>query len=794
MTARTIFIALLLYALPSHSQTIDTLSGRFISRKGEPLFGNVLVLAPGDSSLIKTANVQHGTFRLTGIGRERILVKFTSVLFKDTVITVSYDGKRHMNLGTIYIDERSNTLNEVRIAARAPAVRQTANGNTEVRVAGTMLASSNSATEMLSRLPNVTLDEGGQARVAGKGEALLYLNGKLITPERLSAVPPSQIVRIDVIANPSAKYDAAGRAVINIITQANTAQGFLGKFSQQVTSSPFAGTNANTLLDLSLAHGKWSLAGNYGLLAGNEREMLHTIRNRPQPDVYLNSDLTTNWRRRFAAYHQYGMGIGYNWSARTNASLDYNGNNNHLGGTIGSDNLLATTAGESNYNSQTAKNDKRHHHNLTFNFNKILDSLGSGLFLGSQYADYRTIVRDEIKEHNRTGTQTMLGDLKSHFDQQITISSTQLDGTKFFNAAHRLEAGAKFSYVNTGAGTRFFISDRPDGEYVEDDGRSNHFRYREKITAAYASYNGKAGKLNITAGMRGEWTNYQLRTLDGNATVGRNNYVNLFPSMLLSWSGKAVKWRTSYTARISRPRYETLNPSVVYQDPLTTIEGNPYLMPEKTRAFEAGVSYRTFDLKMVYSHTIDPMSGGALRGSTPNSYVLKRFNIDKSDNYAILLSGNIERGKWSSSNTISWSYTREVDRKHGFDLYPSKPQWYLYTNHTFAVNRTLQLLLLAWYQGEEYSGLFYRRSRANVTLGVSQSLLNNQLKLSMSANDIFDQSAYVGNYRVGQTDIYYKRKYTLNYFRATMTYSFGNLKQSTFKNKATGSAETGRAN
>lgn len=135
--------------------------------------------------------------------KEGELIKTTTLPAQDSVTIKNLDD---------------NQLNEVVIKSQASLLKNTSGGNTEVRVANTLLATSTSVNELLGRIPNVVVAEG-QISVLGKGEAIIYLNGVLINYERFAAIPVSQILKIEVIANPSSKYDAEGKAVINIVTK-----------------------------------------------------------------------------------------------------------------------------------------------------------------------------------------------------------------------------------------------------------------------------------------------------------------------------------------------------------------------------------------------------------------------------------------------------------------------------------------------------------------------------------------------------------------------------------------------
>lgn len=790
-----IFLALFAAPILVHAQTIRSVSGRAINAKNETFAGNVLALSVRDSSVIKAATFEKGSFTLTDINQQEVIVQLTSLQFQDTMIRVRYSGKQDIDLGNILTGEAFAQLNEVRITSRTPFIRQTANGNMEVNVANTILATSNSVNEILSRAPGVIVSEDGQAQVIGKGEAIIYQNGKRITSEQMAAIPVSQITKIEIIGNPSSKYDAEGKAVINITTKMNTDEGIRGNVSQQITVSDFAGTSTNTSLNMSFAKNRFSMTGNYGMRAGKEREFLYTVRNRPKQDEYLNSELTTDWQRQFNTYNNYGLGAQYDFSEKTNISLAYSGNRDHLGGNIISKNNITSNSGESSYSSNIAKNETRYNHSVILNFNRITDSLGSAFFAGSQYSYYNAGVKDFIDETGKVNSSTAYRFLKNNMNQAISISGTQADYSKVFNTTTKLESGAKFSYVTNVSGTGFLISDTRNGDFLPDTGLSNKFRYTERVAAAYISYYTRLGsRINFNAGVRGEWTNYELNTTAGNGQLISNNYFNWFPNLQVDMPVSAkLKLRASYIARITRPRYQAINPTVIYQDPFTTIEGNPNLTPEKIHAFEAGAAYRKFDLRLGYSYTGNAFGGGAIRGNTPSSYVLKNFNIHSRHHYFATLARSFNIKGWSSVNTLNLQYRKEIDDEYNFVMRKPRPQVYFYTSNTIQVKKLFTIQLLAWYLGKEYSGLFYRNSRATITAGIEKNFFKNSFKLNFTANDIFYQSANSGDYNVGETGIYFHRSYTTRYFRLTVTYNFGRLKKLAYRTRATGQAENNRA-
>jgi hypothetical protein len=765
---KSTLLFLCLFAGSSVYAQVKSISVKVADAKGNPLAGNFLLTDTG-SHPVKNSSF-NGNITISDLNHTQLRLKLSSLTFKDTIVNIMYTGKTNVNLGTIVPMEYSTTLGQVTITSSPQLIRYSNNGNLEVNVAGTILASSSSINEILSRTPGVTVNEG-VISLQGKGEAIIYLNGTLVPAERLASIPTSQITKIEVIANPSARYDAGGRAVINITTKAPGGSGLSGRVSQHLTASNFAGTNANSFVDLGYTKNKLSLSANIALLKGSGRELLYTIRNRPDTSDYLNSELTTDWKRNFNAYATYGASARYRFSPESVLSLAYSGNRDHLGGTVDSKNRITTLTTDNTYGSSIDRDELRKNNTIITDFTKNTDTLGSGVFFSVQYSGYRTDNEDQIKEFGGTAPRY----LQNTFSQRLNIAAIQADRTKYFSKDLKLETGLRLSTVSNNSDTRFFISNNPEGPYQPDTTLSSVFDYNETIAAAYASFSAKAGKLGINLGVRSELTSYKLSTSAGKGQDFSKDYLNFFPNLQLEFPlQNENKLRLSYNARITRPRYQALNPFVTYQDAFTTVEGNPNLIPEKAHAFEAGANFKNTQVKIGYTYTVDPLGGAALRGSTPESYVLKSINISSDHTFLASITKPFAIGdRWQSINTASITYGRTFDDQYGYVTGKVRPQAYLYTSNTFNLNHSIKLLLLAWYLGERYYGIRHDDKRSIVTAGIEKSFVQNKLKLGLTANDIFNRSIAEGDYNVGKTLVYYNRRYGNNYLRLTATYKFG---------------------
>ncbi|WP_310557608.1 TonB-dependent receptor domain-containing protein [Flavobacterium sp.] len=784
---------LFFFSVLSNSQTINSITAKVTNSNKELLFGNVLVLSSIDSTFIKGNSFLDGKFLVGNLNNEEIILKLTSLEFEDTFLKVKYKGKAVIDLGVIEVKMRSSLLDEVKIAVKNPTIIQKANGTVEVKVSNTLLSESNSLNEILSKTPGIILD-GNSVSIFGKGQAIIYLNGRRITDEQFASIPVSQIDKIEVISNPSAKYEAEGRAVLNIKTKKNSDDGYNGSIKQNTSYSNYAGFNTFTSSDLNYKYGKFSLLGNYSIQSGKDREVLKTTRKREAQNEFFNSNLKTEWNRDLNNYSNYGVGLQYEINDKSYISAEYNGFLEKLGGNQISFNQITTNSGLGLYTSDIKKDNTTYNNSISVNYNSVLDTLGSSLFIGTQYVIYSYNINDLIDE-KREESLTSFNVLKNLTNFKIAFSNAQLDFTKAFKNDDMIEIGARISNASNNSVLDFFTSTNGQN-FTQVDLLSNSFRYEETIAATYINYKGKwNSKINYSVGLRTETTDYLLIVESEKKLQSiAKNYWNAFPSASLNIKlSDELSLNTSYSSRINRVQYRALNPNLIYQDPFTSIQGNPDLVPEKAHSIEMNTKYKSYSLKIGYDYSTDPINGAALRGSEPNSYVLKGINLKNRNNYFLTISKSFSTDWLTSTNNLSFNYTDLKDDQFNFQILTPQPQLYLYTNTTFKIPNLFNIELLAWYLGEKYSGLYYDRSRWNITIGLEKSFLNKSLKCRLIANDIFHTAFPSGDYNVGETQIYYNRKFNTNYLRLALSYNFGKLTKTTYKKKATGESENSRA-
>ena len=299
--------------LPSliFSQPFNTVKGQITGEGGQMMSANVLALRSADSSLIKGDFFIDGIFELTELQSEEVIIKLSSIEFDDIFLNVAFKENTNIDLGVIEVKNAQIQIDEVVVSGKRPTVIQRSNGTLEVQIENTTLSASTSINEVLSKSPDVLVDEDGNVSVFGKGNAIIYLNNKRITQNQLGLISPSNIKRIEIIRNPSAKYDAEGGSVINIITIGKQEDGYQVRLNQNASYSRFAGVNTHSGLNISIRKGRLNSNANFSLIQGRDRHILHTTRDRASEDVFLKTDLTTDWQHHYKPFTNYGIGLQY---------------------------------------------------------------------------------------------------------------------------------------------------------------------------------------------------------------------------------------------------------------------------------------------------------------------------------------------------------------------------------------------------------------------------------------------------------------------------------------------------
>ncbi len=724
----------------------------------------ITLLRAKDSSSVKfTVANMNGEYEFVNIPEGKYLVSVTSVNY-DKTFSPAFDineTNSEINLGTITLIESAKALGGVIVTAKKPFI-ETKIDKTVVNVDASPTSAGATALEILEKSPGITVDNDGNISLRGKAGVIVMLDGKLSylsaadLANMLKNMPASALDQIEIMTNPSSKYDAAGNSgVINIKTKKGKNAGFNGSVMVGITSSIYRpGTTtyfipkSQNSINFNWRRNKINFFGNYNPNVFRGRNTL-TFENRfLDDDKNITGYNNTETRFKFGNVN-HTVKLGLDWYADKKnvfgivvSGFTFSGH--PTPGTVG-DLSDVNRRLESRLVSNTENRIKFKNGTLNLNWKYTFDTTGKELTADFDYVVYSntsnmlltTDYYNNLLQH--TGTSL----LKGHLPSEIDIYTFKTDYVHPVKGG-RIEAGFKFSYVKNNNGVNY--ENFKNGKWEEDLVRSNQFIYDENINAAYLNYNKQVKKWSFQAGLRIENTIAHGNQL-GNQVIPQTKFkrdtTNLFPTAFVSYTINDKNSLTvSYGRRINRPNYQNLNPFTYFLDSLSYQQGNIYLRPQYTHNIELTHSFKSkFITTLNYSNTDDVISQIVkLDPNNPDSKI--RFvtvdNVAKFRNLGISLTVPVTVAKWWNANIFTNIYNNDYEGMYdtiNIDL----------SFTSFMVNLTNNFNFGKGYSGE-LSG-FYRYKGINnltemqpvyqISLGVQKQVMKGKGTLRLNVRDPF---------------------------------------------------------
>lgn len=650
-----------------------------------------------------------------------------------------------IDLGTIVLNIAPTQLEGVEVMAEKPFIEMEVD-RTVINVENSIISQGSNAWEVMEKLPGVLVTTDDQISLRGKQGVRIMIDGKLqhISSSQLAdmlrGMPASNLQKIELITNPSAKYDAEGSAgIINIVLKKNRANGWNGS----ATGSYGQGRYPKFSGSLNLGKKNTKSAYQFNGSVGHQEFFNHLVINRKffvqdTVDTEFNTD-----NYMFFPIRSYNarLGADYYLSPRTTLSLLGTGSLIERGSNT---RTVADITGLSDslsggYLYTSNSDDLRYNYAISAQLQHELDSNGRKLEANLDYATYvndnSSVFTTELQGFQggivgapeQTGSQ--VGDLQ--------IYSATLDYTHPFSKKVGLEAGAKASYVTADNDVRFFTM--VNGEGVLDSGISNHYLYSENINAAYLNLRSKGAKFTWQFGLRAEQTIAKGDQL----TTGedfRRNYFQLFPSVFLNYTASQKhNFNFSVTRRINRPHYEQLNPFVRLIDATSFGQGNPDLLPQLSYNFEVTHTWNQM-LFTTAGFTLgrDAITSVLLQDSETRQTIQTVDNVDFLYNYSLGITFSKRLTPWWNTNTsITGVYARYQGDIEDQNIDRGRPTFFANTTNRFTLGKTTSAELGFRYNHTNEYALTVIQPNFGLSLGLQQQLFDNRATLSVNATDIF---------------------------------------------------------
>jgi outer membrane receptor protein involved in Fe transport len=554
-------------------------------------FATVALLeANSDKAINGAVADDKGKFTIKGIapGKYKVVVSFIGYETKSLPITVD---DKELELGNITISTQAELLQAVTIEGQKAIIEERVD-RTIYNAENDLTAKGGDATDVLKRVPMLSVDLDGNVSLRGSSNIQVLINNKPSTivasniADALKQIPADQIKTVEVITSPSAKYDAEGSAgIINIITKKNNIEGLTLNINSGIglrgSNLGLGGNYRKGKMGFSL--GGWGRA-NYNINGSFKNTQLTTDRRTIQEGDTRNSGLFGN----------YNLGWDYDINPKNfmTASVRFGLRN----GSRYQDNLTRRTFVDNvlNYGiiTDTRSIDNSNNVDAALTYTHLYTQPQHELSFQGQYSR-NTQTSKFIDEFDRTLTGETVNDNKNINDSYNEEATFQVDYQKPLGTMQMLELGAK--QIMRKVSSDFATFQRADGGYEEttDPSRSNSLNYDQNVSAAYASYTlSLPSGYSFKGGTRYEYTTIKAYTLTED-DIDIPSYGVIVPSINASKklkNGNTMK--VSYNRRIQRPSIRYLNPNPQYQNSLNVTVGNPNLDPEYTNNYELG--YSTF--------------------------------------------------------------------------------------------------------------------------------------------------------------------------------------------------------
>lgn len=778
-------------------------TGNVKDEQGKALSNStVSLLNAKDSSVVKlAASNSNGSYVFNGIKAGQYIVSMSYIGYATVYSSpFEYSGTGDLTVPALQVSKMTGELKNVVVTSKKPMVEVKAD-KMVMNVEGTINAVGNDALELLRKSPGVMLDKDDNISMAGKNGVQVYIDGRP-TPlsgkdlaDYLKSLQSSQIESIELITNPSAKYDAAGNAgIINIKLKKNKAFGTNGSVNGGYGIGVYPKYNGG--LSLNHRNKNINIFGNYTYNNNLNESFMNLYRE--QLDTLFDQKGLIKFKNKS---HGYKAGLDYFLSKKSTVGLIVNGN-------ITDFNIKNKGRTEISYmptgvidrilvadNSSTSSRK-----NTNFNLNyRFADTAGHELNVDADYGFFR------IKSDQLQPNYYFVPDGSSEISRaiynmiapsDIDIYAVKTDYEQNFKKG-KLGLGAKTSFVKSGNDFQRYNVYTNTKEL--DTLRSNRFQYKENVNAVYANYNRQYKGFMVQLGLRVENTN-----IEGHSTgqkwngsdykaydsIFNRHYTDFFPSAAITFNKNPMnQWGLTYSRRIDRPAYQDLNPFEFKLDEYTYQKGNTNLRPQYTNSI--GLT-NTFKYKLTttlnYSHVKDVFTQLIDTAETSKSFISKQ-NLATQDIVSLNISYPMQIKWWSAfANANSYYSHYKADfgggnRKVDLDVVAAT----FFMQNTFNLGKGWTGELSGWYSTPSiWQGTFKSKEMWSVDGGFQKNLLKGKMNIKASVSDIFKTIKWKGTSDFAGQRTIASGGFDSRQFKLNLTYRFGSNMVKASRQRKTG--------
>ena len=796
---RFLFLAVAVLAITTQgfTQSKSTVTGNVKDNTGKALQSvTVSLLQAKDSSLVKAdVTDANGQFQISPTKVGKFLLSYTILGFeKKFSETFELQNGQNFEVTAASLAPAAKKLQDVTVTSRKPMIEIKAD-KTIFNVESSINATGSNALELLQKSPGIQVDNNENISMKGKTGVRIYIDGK---PTQLSSkdladylkgINSNDVEAIEMISNPSAKYDASGNAgIINIRLKKNKKFGTNGTvtagFIQGVTPK------GNGSVNLNYRDKKINLFSNVSTNLGMYENVLNLYRiqkdsiyDQKSTNYSDNKNLNLKVGADYFINSKNTIGVmatssfsDIEWSSNSKTNVSYKPTNGYVK-TLQAFNTIPG-----------------HRTNMNANLNyRYADTSGMEVNFDADYGLFRGVGRsyqpNYYLDKNGTPLYQVVNRNYTPTDIDIYTAKVDIEQNKWKG---KLGYGAKFSYVKT-VNTFDFFNDI-NGVPVKQLSRSNSFTYKENVNAAYVNYQRQfSPKWSLQTGLRVEQTNSEgiLTRADGviqaDNTVKRD-YINLFPSAALTWTvNQKNTLNLTYSRRIDRPSYQDLNPFENKLDELTYEKGNAFLRPQYTDNIELTHTFKyKINTTIGYSHVKDYAT--QTTDTANNATFVQQKNLATQQILSFSIGSPLAFAKWWNGYANVW-YNYQMFRGQIGDnaVKTNIPMFGAYMQHTFTLGRDYTAELSGWFSGPSIWGAtWHTKSQGGVDVGLQKQLFQKKATVKITATDIFHTNPWTATSDFGGLYVKGSGSWESQTFRMSFTYRFGSNQVKASRQRQTG--------
>ncbi|WP_289662059.1 TonB-dependent receptor domain-containing protein [Flavobacterium panacagri] len=717
-------------------------------------------------------------------------ISFKSIEIKQKSITTD------TNLGALNLSEDAAQLNEVVVRAEKSTVEIKLDKKV-YNVGQDMIVKGGSVSDVLDNVPSVSVDTEGNVSLRGSDNIRILIDGRpsqaINVAEALRQLPADAIDKVEVITNPSARYDAeGGSGIINIVLKKGKNQGFNGTFIASTGIPETYGLSANVNYKTEKLNYFTTAGYNHRTNEGGGLTNTSYFNADGSPKGYLDEDRDTKRVR-----DGFNGRAGVEWTLTpstfwTNA-INYQKNTGEDTDLINYNNFDAAH----NFTGSTYRlnNADTGSENIEFTSNLIKNFNDKGHKLT---ADFSISRNTDDSNSTITASPNFNTTLNDQVQKQVLL---QADYVLPLGKGSQFEAGYKGSFGDLN--NEYYVTDETG---TKDPNLSNTLEYKENINALYAQYGFKANKFSYLFGLRWEDTNIQVNLLD-NSDFNTKKYNNLFPSAFISYEiSDQSNFTASYSKRLTRPRGRFMNPAVNYSSNVNIFQGNPDLDPSLTDKYDIGYIKRwdkvTFTTSAYFEDTKDVFS--FVR--TPNGdevngvpVILSRpINLGKEQKFGFEFTFNYTPFKWWKLNSNFNLYNVQTTGENTYtdnngnlvvqNLDNKANTWFARMSSKITLPYKIDWQLNGTYNGSQKTAQGKNLDQFAMNTALSKDILKDKATIAFNISDIFNSRimrsyTYLENAATGESQQSYgEMQFRKRQFNLSFTYRFNKPKGERDKN------------